>query len=152
MAKSNLEKYIKTDLQSKRAQEVHPEVPNPVLGMMSNEDFGNHNFVITWWPITQPFEMVSETHYHDFDQYLMFMGGDVTNMMDLGGEVELTLGESDDALEKFTFSRATIVYVPGGIRHGPLNFKKVNDPRKPILYNDITFTTNGYKRLKSRDK
>lgn len=152
MAKSKLDKYIKTDLQSQKAQEVHPEVPNPVLGMMSNESFGNHNFVITWWPITQAFEMVSETHFHDFDQYLMFIGGDVTNMMDLGGEVELTLGEKEGKLEKFVFNRAAIVYVPGGLLHGPLYFKKVNDLRKPILYNDITFTVANYKRLDPSQK
>ena len=146
MAKSELEKYIKRDVHSERAQQAHAEVSRPVLGMMSNEDFGGHNFVITWWPISQPFEMVSETHFHDFDQYLMFMGGDAKNLLDLGGEVELTLGEQGGKLEKFVFTKATIVYVRAGLRHGPLNFKKVNDPEKPILYNDITFTVANYKR------
>ena len=62
MAESKLEKYIKRDIQSTRAQEVHPEVVNPVLGYTSDSSFSNHNYVITWWPITQPFEMVSETN------------------------------------------------------------------------------------------
>jgi hypothetical protein len=147
MIESKLKKYVKIDLQSEKAQQAHPEVLNPVLGMISNETFGNHDFVVTWWPITQPFVMVSETHFHDFDQYLMFFGGDVTNMMDLGGEVELTLGENKGQLETLLINQATIVYVPGGLLHGPLNFKKVNDPRRPILYNDITFTTANYKRI-----
>ena len=141
MAESKLEKYIKRDIQSTRAQEVHPEVVNPVLGYTSDSSFSNHNYVITWWPITQTFEMVSETHFHDFEQCLMFLGGDVNNMLDLGGEVELTLGEQDGELERFVFTRATIVHIRAGLRHGPLNFKKVNDPGKPILYNDITFTS-----------
>ncbi len=148
MAGSSLEKYIKRDLPSQKAMTAHPQVVHPVLGMISTENFGGHDFVITWWPISQPFEMVSETHFHDFDQYIMFMGGDIRNMMDLGGEVEFSLGEPDGKLEKLVFTRAAVVYVKAGMRHGPLNFKKVNDPQKPILYNDITFTVNNYERKK----
>ncbi len=148
MAGSNLEKYIKKDIQSLKAQSVHPQVKGPVMAMMSNEGFGGHNFVVTWWPISEPFEMVSETHYHDFDQYLMFFGGDVKNMMDLGGEVELWLGEPDGELKKLVITQPCIVYVRGGMRHGPLNFKKIFDPEKPILYNDMTFTVDNYERKK----
>jgi hypothetical protein len=145
---SNLEKYIKRDVQSARAQAAHSQVHGPVLAMASNEGFGGHNFIETWWPISEPFEMVSETHFHDFDQYMIFMGGDVNNLMDLGGEVEFTLGEQDGELQKLVFTQAAIVYVKAGMRHGPLNFKKVNDPKKPILYNDITFTIDSYERKK----
>jgi len=145
---AGLEKYIKTDIHSEKGQAAHPEVKFPVLGIITDEKFGGHDFVMTWWPISQPFQMVSETHYHDFDQYLMFFGGDAKNMMDLGGEVELTLGEQNGELQKLSITRATIVYVKAGMRHGPLNFKKVNDPAKPILYNDITFTVNNYERKK----
>ena len=40
--------------------------------------------------LPEPFEMVSDHHKHDFDQFLIFVGEDLTNMVDLGGEVELT--------------------------------------------------------------
>ena len=145
MAESPYEKYIRRDVQSKAANETHPEVPNAVLGLRSDESFGNKQFALSWWPISAPFEMVSETHAHDFDQFLMFVGGDINNMMDLGGEVELTLGEEGKELEKFVFSRATMVYVPAGLLHCPLNFKKVNDPSKPILFHDFFFSPE-YKR------
>ena len=81
MAESPYEKYIRRDVQSKAANETHPEVPNAVLGLRSDESFGNKQFALSWWPISAPFEMVSETHAHDFDQYLMFVGGDINNMM-----------------------------------------------------------------------
>ena len=145
MAESPYEKYIRRDPQSKGVNEMHPEVTSPVLGLRGDESFGNHNFAMSWWPISTPFEMVSETHAHDFDQYLMFVGGDINNMMDLGGEVELTLGEEGKELEKFVFTRATMVYVPAGLLHCPLNFKKVNDPKKPILFHDFFFSPE-YKR------
>lgn len=145
MAASPYEKYIRRDVQSKGAQEAHPEVPNPVLGLKSDATFGNRNFALSWWPISQPFEMVRDTHAHDFDQFLMFVGGDINNMLDLGGEIELTLGEEGKPLEKFVFTRATMVYVPAGLLHCPLNFKKVNDPQKPILFHDFFFSPE-YKR------
>jgi mannose-6-phosphate isomerase-like protein (cupin superfamily) len=134
MAKSKLEQYIRRDVRSD-AQQIHPEVIKPVLGLHSDQGFGNLNFSLSWWPITKPFEMVSNTHKHDFDQFLCFVGGDITNMVDLGGEVELTLSED-----------GTIVYIPKGLYHCPLNFKKVNDPNKPILFHDLFFTSE-YERL-----
>jgi len=143
MAESKLEKYIRRDVGS--IQKMHPEVVNPVLGLRSDESFGGHNFALSWWPISEPFEMVSENHAHDFDQFLMFVGGDINNMTDLGGEVELTLSEDGKNLEKFVFTKATMVYVPAGLYHCPLNFKKVNDPSKPILFHDFFFAAE-YKR------
>ena len=145
MAASKLEKYIRRNVVSREAAERHHEVTQPVLGLRSDEGFGSHNFTLSWWPIAQPFEMVSQTHAHDFDQFLIFVGGDITNMLDLGGEVELTLGEEGGELEKFVFTKATMVYIPAGLLHCPLNFKKVNDPAKPILFHDFFFSPE-YKR------
>ena len=146
MAASKYEKYIKRDVQSKEIQQRHPEVTNPVLGLKSDEGyFGGHNFSLSWWPISEPFEMVPQTHAHEFDQFLLFVGGDINNMLDLGGEVELTLSEDGKNLEKFVFTKATMVYIPAGLYHCPLNFKKVNDPDKPILFHDFFFSPE-YKR------
>jgi mannose-6-phosphate isomerase-like protein (cupin superfamily) len=146
MAESKLEKYIKRNVQApKEIQQRHTEVKSPVLGLISDQSFGNKRFSLSWWPISEPFEMVLETHSHDFDQFLIFVGGDIHNMPDLGGEVELTLGENEKELEKFVFTTATAVYIPAGLLHCPLNFKKVNDPNKPILFHDLFFASE-YKR------
>lgn len=143
MEESPYEKYIKRNVQLQQ----HPhltEVKNPVLSLKGAQDFENRNFSLSWWPITEPFEMISKTHAHDFDQFLMFVGGDLTNMMDLGGEVELTMGE-EGKLETFVFNTAAMVYIPAGMLHCPLNFKTVNDPSKPILFHDFFFAPE-YKR------
>jgi hypothetical protein len=146
MAESKLEKYIRRDMKvPSEIQQRHPEVKSPVLGLVSDQSFGNMNFSLSWWPIAEPFEMVSETHAHDFDQFLVFVGGDMNNMTDLGGEVELTLGENKKELEKFVFTTATVVHIPAGMLHCPLNFKKVNNPNKPILFHDY-FIAGEYKR------
>jgi hypothetical protein len=143
MAKSELEKYIRKGVVTEATQ--HPEVTAPRLGLRSDEGFGGINFSMSWWAITEPFEMVADNHAHDFDQFLIFVGGDLTNMPDLGGEVELTLSEDGKDLHKFVFTEATTVYVPAGLYHCPLNFKKINDPKKPILFHDLFFSPE-YKR------
>jgi len=146
MAESKLKKYIRREMKvPPEIQQRHPEVKSPVLGLVSDQSFGNKNFSLSWWPIAEPFEMVSETHAHDFDQFLVFVGGDMSNMTDLGGEVELTLGENEKELEKFVFTTATAVHIPAGMLHCPLNFKKVNNPDKPILFHDL-FIAGEYKR------
>jgi len=143
MSKAELEKYFRKGVVA--GETPHPEVSAPRLGLHSNEGFGNRDFSMSWWAITEPFEMVSECHAHDFDQFLIFVGGDLTNMPDLGGEVELTLSLDGKNLEKFVITEATTVFVPVGLYHCPLNFKKINDPKKPILFHDLFFSPE-YKR------
>lgn len=143
MGRAELERYFRNPLMTNETP--HPEVTAPRLGLKSDAEFGNKNFSMSWWAITEPFEMVKEPHVHDFDQFLIFVGGDLTNMVDLGGEVELTLSEDGIHFEKFTITTATVVYIPRGLYHCPLNFKKIKDPKRPILFHDLFFSPE-YKR------
>ncbi|MDY6825630.1 MAG: hypothetical protein SVV67_00400 [Bacillota bacterium] len=148
MNKSQYEEYIHRDIQL----HVHPhedEVEYPVMAMKTLEDYGNHGCALSWWPISKPMAMVKDTHSHDFDQYLMFIGGDLTNMNDLGGEVELTIGLPGKKLEVIKFTTATTFYIPAGMLHGPLYFKKINDPNKPILFHDFFFATEYSRKVES---
>jgi len=63
------------------------------------------------------------SHYHDFDEYLIFIGTDPKNPSDLGGEVELWLGD-----EKYIITKNTAVFVPKKLEHCPLKFHKVTRP------------------------
>ena len=140
MANSNLQKYIRDPLMTMDIP--HPEVTKPRLALPAEKGgWGDREFRMTWWPITEPFEMISDHHAHDFDQFILFVGGDITNMMDLGGEVELWLSEDGQNPEKFTFTKAAFVWVPAGLYHCPLNFKRVDDPSKPILFHDAFFAS-----------
>ncbi len=144
MAASNLEKYIRKGFYA--GANPHPEVSMPRLGLKSDEGFGDKRFSMSWWPISEPFVMVTENHKHDFDQFIIFVGGDLTDMTKLGGEVEFTLSEDGKHLETFLITEATMIYVPAGLYHCPLNFKKINDPTKPILFHDLFFSPE-YRRL-----
>ena len=146
MGRAELEQYIRQDVQvpEEMAREM-PKVTSPALQLKSDQNFGNKNFRLGWCPVTTPWVMEKEPHRHDIDQFLLFIGGDLTNMVDLGGEVELTLSEDGINLETFLFTRATWVFVPKGLYHCPLNFKKINDPKKPILFHDFFFNTEYWK-------
>ena len=84
------------------------------------------DFSIMFFHITEPVLMEETPHWHDFDFYLYFLG--LNNMEDLGGEIEMGLGEEQ---EIHTITTPTSVYVPKGLIHCPLNFKRVD---KPILF------------------
>jgi hypothetical protein len=126
-------KYVK---ESPIVPNPHQEVTSPMPTLNSDENFGNHGFNTYWVAITQDFVMSEGSHKHDYPQYLTFLGGDITNMIDLGGVVELTLSVDGINLEKHIINRATTVYIPPGLFHGPLVYKNVT---KPILFNDIYF-------------
>ena len=67
-------------------------------------------------------------------------------MPDLGGVVEFGLSEDGKDIEIQVITEATMIYIPAGLYHGPLNFKIINNPEKPILFHDLFFAPE-YKRV-----
>jgi hypothetical protein len=122
----------------------HKEVTAPIPFLMSNGGYGDEGFNMYWEAVTVPFIMnPAPPHQHPFPQYLTFLGGDITNMLDLGGEVEMTLSEDGKTLDKYVFTKATQIYIPAGLWHCPLVFTKVT---KPILFVDIFFAAK-YRKM-----
>ena len=70
MAESKFAKFIKKGVMTDPTP--HPEVTAPRLGLKSGGGFGNTNFSMSWWAITEPFVMVTDCHKHDFDQFIIF--------------------------------------------------------------------------------
>jgi hypothetical protein len=91
--------------------------------------------------------MAPDMHKHEFPQFMTFLGGDPTNFLDLHGEIELTLSEDGVNLEKHVITRATNVFIPAGLYHSPLVFKRVD---KPIIFIDLYFA-RAYERKHKAD-
>jgi len=127
-------KYGKYIIKEPLGKANHAEVPGPVLKMTGEKDCNGAPLVMVCECITKPFLMVKDGHVHDFNQFLVFLGGNPQNMKEFGAEVELSLGDEG---EKHIINTSAIVYVPKGLRHCPLNFKKVD---KPIIFMDIGLT------------
>jgi hypothetical protein len=83
-------------------------------------------------------------HAHEFDMYLTFMGLGPNGLNDLGGEIELCLGEEK---EKHIITEPTSVYIPKNMIHCPLEFKVV---RKPLLLIHATLASKYEKNLPSK--
>ncbi|MFH1647502.1 MAG: hypothetical protein ABID71_07465 [Chloroflexota bacterium] len=141
MAQLKTAKYLRTGVTRKSN---HPEINAPIPVLNSNEDFGDLGFTMYWESITKPFTHAPEPHKHEFPQYIIYLGGDTNNMLDLGGVVEITLSEDGKTMEKHTITQSTTIYIPPGLYHGPLVYKKVD---RPFMFIDIFFA-RAYERKK----
>ena len=117
----------------------HPEIESTVIQIGQGADVGGANFPVTtnfsvtMEAIHRAFVMTEKSHVHDdFDEILCFIGGNPMDFRDFGAEVELSLGEE---LEKHIITTTTFVYVPKGLIHCPIHFKRVD---KPIIFSAIS--------------
>jgi hypothetical protein len=65
--------------------------------------------------------------------------------------VEFYLGEDMGKLEKYLITKPTMIYVKPGMLHCPLRFVKVDDPKKPIFFQDLTLA-GVYRRFRPGSK
>jgi hypothetical protein len=138
MAESKYGKYVMSGLpeaESERkitAPHIKGEAPTKLIARLRGENAeGGTGLSFGLGCVYEPFLLRPDAHKHDFEQFLCFFGGDPMKPADFGGEVELSLGEEG---EKHIITSPTIVYLPGGVVHGPLDFKKID---KPIMYMDV---------------
>jgi hypothetical protein len=104
------------------------------------ESFGGGHLSIDCIYQKEPHIMISQPHKHEFPQYLNFYSSNPEDARDFDAEIEICLGEEQ---EKHIIKSPTAVYVPAGLLHGPIEFKKIN---KPVLFVDIAVTKQ-YSRL-----
>jgi len=96
--------------------------------------------------ITKPINF-DKPHSHNFVEMLCFIGGNPEDIRDLGAEIEVCLGEEG---EKHLIDTATVVSIPVGLVHCPINIKKVE---KPIVFLEISLTRKyGRPTAKKDDK
>ncbi|MCJ7604593.1 MAG: hypothetical protein MUO19_00980 [Dehalococcoidales bacterium] len=104
------------------------------LIFFSRNHVGEKNFSVLWNCITEPFLMVNDPHSHDFDQFLHFYSADSLNITDFDAEVEMSLGNEG---EKHVITEPTVLHIPSGMIHCPLNFKVVNEP---VVFMNVALT------------
>lgn len=126
MAEGKYGKYILR--QTKPSAKGQGAIP---LALEAVKDWAGIQHRMVWNHVVQPAVMGQEAHSHDFDEFFCFSGNDPKDSFDFGAEIELSLGKEG---EKHVIDHTSIVCVPKGLVHGPINFKKVT---KPILFCDI---------------
>jgi len=129
MAESKYGKYI---LRGAGGADAGPEKTAVTPAVLEGlKDWGGIRHRLDWQYISQPTAMVEEPHSHDFDEFLVFIGSNPADAKDLGAEIELSLGEEG---EKHVIDTATVICIPKGLIHCPLNFTRIS---KPVLFCNI---------------
>jgi hypothetical protein len=64
-----------------------------------------------------------DSHTHEFGEMLGFYGYNYENIQDLGAEIEITIDN-----EKNTLDRSFAAYIPPGVQHGPIIVRNVQRP------------------------
>jgi hypothetical protein len=125
MAESNYKKYVV----DKPAYEVTPKMEVkgriPAMTLMSETLVpGTKMYVETGWVLgmPDPNPHIGE-HTHDYDEIVIHLGTDPKNPEDLGGEIEICIGG-----DPFLINKTSGIYIPKGVKHGPLTWKKFEKP------------------------
>ncbi len=75
--------------------------------------------------VRKPYMFHEPTHKHQFTEFFVFMGSNPLNMNEFDADIEFTFGPEK---EKHVISSPTIVTIPPGVYHCPLNYVRVGKP------------------------
>lgn len=104
---------------------------------------------------TKPYRLERESHHHDTDEYLFFLGATLPDLVgSFDAEIEYFMGTE---YEKHTITKATVLYIPAGLEHNPCDIKRVS---KPMMFSALqlspffngVYQTMGYMALKGMKK
>ena len=62
-------------------------------------------------------------HSHDHDEIVGFVGSNMDDTSDLGGEIDFIVDG-----KKMTITKTCFIHVPAGVKHGGLCFRKIDRP------------------------
>lgn len=102
---------------------------HPPATYMSNDLVENSNTYIEmgWiWGMPDKNPYIPE-HTHDYDEIVLHIGSDINNPDDLGAEIEFYVNG-----EKLIVNKTSALFVPKGLKHGPLVWKRVDRPHLEI--------------------
>jgi mannose-6-phosphate isomerase-like protein (cupin superfamily) len=74
-------------------------------------------------------EVSFKPHWHNVDEYCLFIGGNPKDRYNLNAVLEWYFHD-----QKFTITRTCAVYIPAGVLHSPFVFPKVD---LPVLHVDV---------------
>ena len=98
----------------------------PTMTLMSNDLVpGSNTYLeVGWvWEMPEPNPHILKHSHAKYNEIVLHIGGDPNNPEDLGAEIEFTVGG-----EPLVFDRTSALFVPAGVTHGPVTWKKVTRP------------------------
>ncbi len=113
-----------------------PEIASPQTYFRGASALPGATATIGWQVFKAP--VCWETpHIHKYDEFLIFLGAELPDLCSsFDAEIDLWMGEE---MEKHTIKSTTIVFIPKGMQHAPLNFRAIN---KPVLFHALYLGPN----------
>ena len=133
MYKGKYAKYFTTDI---KEDTMLPDViKNPSFGFRGARQIPGAKANFGWSYITKPYFIDRIDHVHDGDEYLFFLGAQIPDSFSTyDAEVDFYFGKEQ---ELYTITEPTLVLIPKGMIHAPLDFRKIN---KPLFFGMLLLT------------
>ena len=143
MAKAKYNKYFLTDFKEPSNLSA---VAGPQAYFRGARQIPGANLNMGWQLFVEPIYLEKEPHTHDVDEYLIFLGGKLPDLFEsFQAEVDFCIGEEQ---EKHLINKPTIIFIPKGLVHCPLNFRKID---KPILFHAILLSPRFTKTMNGKE-
>jgi hypothetical protein len=140
MPGTHYSKYFLTEPALRNTPKI--QMSNPSAYVDSALHFNSQaNFSMAWRYIKEPMLFDRIPHTHKFDEFPCFLGGNLEDIFDFDATIELSMGEESEIC---LIEQATVVYIPAGLVHTPLTFKRVD---KPVLFHPIALTPAYYSKF-----
>ena len=130
-------------------------VPGPQAYFRGESDLPGAKINMGWQIFVKPYRLELESHHHDTDEYLFFLGSSFPDLVgSFDAEIEYFMGKE---YEKHTITKATVLYIPAGLEHNPCDIKRVG---KPLFFTALqlspyfngVYQTQGHMELRGMKK
>ncbi len=114
---------------------------SPTISFRGNSDLQGAGINMGFRYYVKPYKMELQSHHHDVDEYLFFLGGQLPDLTaNFDAEIEIFLGPE---YERHIITRPCILYIPRGFEHNPMDIRRVG---KPLLFMPLLLAPyfNGY--------
>jgi hypothetical protein len=122
----NNQKHGKYIVELRHGFSIFDQVKAPQLATLGGKDMDNARFSIGFSYIVQPFMMVDQAQKYDYEQYLLFIGGDSSKLDEFDAEIEIGLEGKTNII-----NYPACIRVTPGLMYGPINITRVT---RPVLW------------------
>ena len=137
-------KYDKLFCTGFKEKSMVKQVASPQAYFRGASEIPGAGMNMGWQMFTEPYKLEVDSHRHDVDEYLIFLGATLPDLVgSFDGEIELFLGEE---YERHVITKATVLYIPRGMEHCPLDIKRLT---KPMMFSALMLAPyfNGYYKM-----
>ncbi len=141
---------------SLRENSIIPDiVPGPQAYFRGDSDLKGAKINMGWQVFQKPYKLEMESHHHDTDEYLFFLGAELPDLVgSFDGEIEYFMGPE---YERHIIKEATVLMIPAGLEHNPCDIRRLT---KPMMFSALqlapffngTYQTMGHMEFKTMKK